>query len=78
MVIPAVMLAVLALVGIRALMGVVAHDDAATPASFAPEPARGVWGDDARSLLLPAATEPTAIGHIDLAPVEDSRGANAS
>ena len=75
MVIPAVMLALLALVGIRALMGVVAHDDTATPATAAPEPARGVWGDDARSFLLPAAT---ASEHIDLAQVEDSREANAS
>jgi hypothetical protein len=63
MVIPAVMLAVLALVAIRALMGVVAHDDAATNAMALPaEPARAVWGDEARSLLLPAASE-----HIDLA-----------
>ena len=57
MVIPAVMLAVLALVGIRALMGVVAHDDAATTVALPAEPARGVWGDDARALLLPAAGE---------------------
>lgn len=73
MVIPAVMLAVLALVGIRALMGVVAHDDAAKVA-LPTEPARGVWGDDARSLLLPAAGE-----HIDRARVDsvDSE-ANAS
>jgi hypothetical protein len=73
MVIPAVMLAVLALIGIRALMGVVAHDDAAKVA-LPTEPARAVWGDEARSLLLPAAGE-----HIDLARVDgvDSE-ANAS
>jgi hypothetical protein len=74
MVIPAVMLAVLALIGIRALMGVVAHDDAAKVA-LPTEPARAaVWGEDARSLLLPAAGE-----HIDLARVDgvDSE-ANAS
>jgi hypothetical protein len=75
MVIPAVMLAVLAFVGIRALMAVVAHDDAATPAPATREAARGVWADDARGFLLPAvsSSEP-----IDLARVEASRKANAS
>lgn len=75
MVIPAVMLALLALIGIRALMGVVAHDDTAIPMTVAPEPepGRGVWGDDARALMMPAAS-----GHIDLAQVDDSADANAS
>ena len=74
MVIPAVMLAVLALVAIRALMEVVAHDDAATTLALPAEPARAVWGDEARSLLLPAASE-----HIDLAPSDAAdTEANAS
>jgi hypothetical protein len=75
MVIPAVMLALLALVAIRALMGVVAHDDAATTTvAVRAEPARAVWGDEARSLLLPAAT-----AHIDLAPTDAvEHEANAS
>jgi hypothetical protein len=74
MVIPAVMLAVLALVAIRALMGVVAHDDAATTMMVPTEPAPAVWGDDARSLLLPAASD-----HIDLARADASdTEANAS
>lgn len=65
MVIPAVMLAVLALVAIRALMGVVAHDDAAVKVVVPAEPARGVWGDDARSLLMPAAGEQIDLARAD-------------
>jgi len=75
MVIPAVMLAVLALVAIRALMGVVAHDDAATTTMAQPsEPAHAVWGTEARSLLLPAATEPIDLARADAVDTE----ANAS
>jgi hypothetical protein len=78
MVIPAVMLVILAFVVIRSLMAVVARDDVAAPVSLgrdpAPEPASagGVWGDDVRSFLLPAAAE-----HIDLEQSEDI-DANAS
>jgi hypothetical protein len=67
MIIPAVMLGILAFVVIRSLMGVVAREDVAAPISLVskpavePTPAAGVWGDDARALLLPAASE-----HIDL------------
>jgi hypothetical protein len=67
MVIPAVMLGILAFVVIRSLMGVVAREDAPAPISLVtesavePTAAAGVWGDDARSFLLPAASE-----HIDL------------
>ena len=75
MVIPAVMLAVLALVAIRGLMGVVAHDDAATTTTAPPsEPARAVWGTEARSLLLPAATESIDLARVDAVDTE----ANAS
>ena len=74
MVIPAVMLVILAFVVIRSLMGVVAREDAPNPLSLAAEhaPAPGVWGDDAHSFLLPAATD-----HIDLAQSHDV-DANAS
>jgi hypothetical protein len=78
MIIPAVMLVILAVVVIRSLMGVVAHEDVAAPISLAAEPPTptGVWGDDVRSFLLPAAE-----GHIDLAQntdVDHDADANAS
>jgi hypothetical protein len=74
MVIPAVMLVILALVVIRSLMGVVAREDVSAPLSLAaaPTPALGVWGDDARSFLLPATAD-----HIDLEHSHDVE-ANAS
>jgi hypothetical protein len=67
MVIPAVMLVILALVAIRSLMGVVAHEDVATSMALSHEPVRGVWADDARSLLLPAAD-----AHLDLRHAENA------
>jgi hypothetical protein len=63
MVIPAVLLVLLAIAVIRSLMEVVAHDDAAAPLSLVsdadatPAPLTGVWGDDVRSFLMPAATD---------------------
>ena len=74
MVIPAAMLVILAFVVIRSLMGVVAREDVSAPISFSaePTPALGVWGDDARSFLLP-----TAADHIDLGQPHDVE-ANAS
>jgi hypothetical protein len=78
MIIPAVMLVILAFVVIRALMGVVAHEDVVAPISLATEPKveppspGGIWGDDARAFLLPAASE-----HIDLEQAADV-DANAS
>jgi hypothetical protein len=78
MVIPAVMLGILAIVVIRSLMAVVAREDAAAPLSLVTEHAveptapTGVWGDDVRSFLLPAASE-----HIDLEQPTDA-DANAS
>ena len=79
MVIPAALLVILAVVVIRSLMGVVAHEDVSAPISLAhgadatPVAPTGVWGDDARAFLLPAATE-----HIDLAQPERDIDANAS
>ena len=79
MVIPAVMLVILAIVVIRSLMGVVAHEDVAAPISLvsdsgtAPATPTGVWGDDVRSFLLPAAAE-----QIDLEHSERDVDANAS
>jgi hypothetical protein len=59
MVVPLVALAILALVVIKSLMGVVAHEPA-VPArpSFAADATttNRAWDDDARSLLSPAAT----------------------
>jgi Na+-transporting methylmalonyl-CoA/oxaloacetate decarboxylase gamma subunit len=61
MVIPLAMLAILAFVVIRSLMGVVAHEEALTaivPEPFPAEtasPARAHANDDGRGLLLPAA-----------------------
>jgi hypothetical protein len=74
MVIPAVMLVILAFVVIRSLMGVVAREDVSAPIALATDrtPAPAVWGDEARSLLLPAATD-----HIDLERSHDIE-ANAS
>ena len=70
MVIPLAMLAILAFVVIRSLMGVVAHEDTiAAPAAFAAESAVPVQHrDDVRSLLLPAAgaadtTDAPAVDH---------------
>jgi|1186.fasta_scaffold333938_2 hypothetical protein len=79
MVIPAVMLVILAIVVIRSLMGVVAHEDAAAPIALmsdtdtTPATPPGVWGEDVRSFLLPAAP-----GHIDLEHSEHDADANAS
>ena len=79
MIIPAVMLVILAVVVIRSLMGVVAHEDVSAPISLAVEPPTpaaptGVWSDDVRSFLLPAAE-----GHVDLAQNTDAdHGADAN
>ena len=63
MVIPLAMLAILAFVVIRSLMGVVAHEDALTAIvqeslvgeTVSPAPVRA--NDDGRGMLLPAARE---------------------
>jgi hypothetical protein len=79
MVIPAVLLVLLAIAVIRSLMEVVAHDDAGAPLSLvgdsdaAPAPPTGVWGDDVRSFLMPAATD-----HVDLERPERNIDATAS
>jgi hypothetical protein len=64
---PLVALAVLALVVIKALMGVVAHEEMAPPASvsYAEEPALATWSDDARAFLLPAEPTPVADAVVD-------------
>lgn len=78
MIIPAVMLGILAFVVIRSLMAVVAREDVSAPIHLAtgtsaePTASPRVWGDDARSFLLPAAGD-----HIDLEHVTDVE-ANAS
>ncbi len=85
MVIPAVMLVILALAVMRALMGVVAHEDAAAPpqsgtaapsvpGSPAPE-LRAQPGDALRAFLLPAAEAPLAG---EPAPVDDPERSTAS
>lgn len=76
MIIPAVMLVVLALVVMRALMGVVAHDESAAPAHpvvleptvpGSPAPQLRARADDGvRALLLPAA-ELEIVGERDTA-----------
>jgi hypothetical protein len=60
MVVPLVALAMLALVVIKSLMGVVAHEGpASVPTSLASQatPALGAWSDDSRTILLPASAE---------------------
>jgi hypothetical protein len=60
MIVPLVALAILALVVIKSLMGVVAHEGpAAAPTALAsqPAPALGAWSDDSRTMLLPASAE---------------------
>ena len=61
MVVPLVALAVVALVVIKSLMGVVAHDQGAPAGRSSPtdSPAFSA-GDDRRTLLLPAATDHVA------------------
>ena len=83
MVIPFAMLAILAFVVIRSLMGVVAHEDALTaivqePFSDATViPPRAQANDDGRGLLLPAAREPGAEADAEVA-VDLTADANAS
>jgi len=61
MIIPLAMLAILAFVVIRSLMGVVAREDASTPAALAVETALPVrTGDDVRGFLLPAVGDAAA------------------
>ena len=84
MVIPLAMLAILAFVVIRSLMGVVAREDVPAPAPLAvvaetARPLHGPAGDDGRALLLPAAgtaaASDDAMVHLDAA---DAADANAS
>ncbi len=62
MVVPLLALAFLALVVIKSLMRVVAHDDGAPAARTLPTESQPAFsaGDDGRTLLLPAATDHVA------------------
>jgi hypothetical protein len=64
MVISLALVAILAFVVIRSLMGVVAREQAAAPAALAAgdSPIRGRAADDVRTLLSPAAGETAAEG----------------
>jgi len=83
MVIPLAMLAVLAFVVIRSLMGVVAHGDAVTPVATAVAAESGIASharanDDARGMLLPAARAADADADADAGVAVDLTAADAN